>query len=181
MGRTGVQYELPVTCYLSLVTCYLLPVSCHQPHSVKLQRHSAILRIVRSQRIPTQDVLRQALDGEGIAIAQATLSRDIHELGLVKQSDPAGGAFYVVPVESPVRPDLAGTLRNWVLSLDGVGPLLVLRTASGGAGPVAATVDQAGWSELLGAVVGADTVLLVSRSEQARKILERRIEGLRQR
>lgn len=148
---------------------------------MKLERHSAILRIVRQQRVPNQDGLRQALRSAGIDVAQATLSRDIRELGLVKQVDPGGGAFYVLPVDGPLRPDLAGTLRTWLVSLEGVGPLLVLRTAPGGASAVAAALDQAGWSEMVGAVGTADTVLAVTRGEQARKAVERRIEGIRQR
>ncbi|MEO8199148.1 MAG: arginine repressor [Gemmatimonadota bacterium] len=147
---------------------------------MKLERHSAILRFVREQRIVNQDALRQALGAAGVEVAQATLSRDIRELGLQKQADPHGGSFYVVPVDGPVRPELAGILRTWLLSFEGVGPLLVLRTAPGGAAAVAAALDQAGWVELVGTVGTAETVLMVTRSEQARKAVERRIEGLRQ-
>ena len=146
---------------------------------MKLERQSAILRLVREQRIPNQDELRLALQSAGMVVAQATLSRDIHELGLVKQADPGGGAFYVVPTEGPVRPDLAGTLRTWLTSLEGVGPLLVLRTASGGAGAVAAALDQSGWPDVVGAVAGVDVVLVVARSDAGRKALERRIEAVR--
>lgn len=148
---------------------------------MKLERHSAILRIVREQRVANQDGLRQALRVTGIDVAQATLSRDIRELGLMKQADPQGGSFYVIPLDGPIRPDLSGTLRTWLVSFEGVGPLLVLRTAPGGASAVAAALDQAGWSELVGVVGTADTVLAVTRGEQARKAVERRIEGIRQR
>jgi transcriptional regulator of arginine metabolism len=148
---------------------------------MKLERHSTILRIVREQRIGNQDALRKALSAHGIAVAQATLSRDIRELGLVKQVDPGGGGFYVVPAEGPVRPDLAGTLRTWLVSFEGVGPLLILRTIPGGAAAVALALDQAGWSELVGAVAGGDVVLAVTRGDQARKAVERRIELIRQR
>lgn len=147
---------------------------------MKVQRQSAILRILREQRIPNQDALRQVLAANGINVAQATLSRDIRELGLVKQVDPGGGGFYVVPAEGPVRPDLAGTLRTWLVSFEGVGPLLVLRTVPGGAVAVALAVEQAGWSELIGALPGGDNVLLVTRSETARKRLEKMIEKARQ-
>ena len=147
---------------------------------MKVHRHSAILRILREQRIPNQDALRQALASTGINVAQATLSRDIRELGLVKQVDPGGGGFYVVPAEGPVRPDLAGTLRTWLVSFEGVGPLLVLRTVPGGATAVALAVEQAGWSEIVGAIPGADNVLVVTRGEVGRKAVERRIERVRQ-
>lgn len=146
---------------------------------MKLERQSAILRLVREQRIANQDALRRALAQAGIEVAQATLSRDIHELGLAKQVDPAGGAFYIVPAEGPVRPDLAGTLKTWVVSFEGVGPLLVVRTATGGAGAVAVGLDQAGWPELIGAVAGADVVLVVTRGDAARRQVERKIEQAR--
>jgi transcriptional regulator of arginine metabolism len=147
---------------------------------MKVLRHSAILRILREQRIPNQDALRQALSLAGITVAQATLSRDIRELGLVKQADPGGGGFYVVPAEGPVRPDLAGTLRTWLLSFEGVGPLLVLRAVPGGATAVALAVEQAGWSEVVGTVPGGDNILLVTRGEGPRKAVEKRLEKVRQ-
>ena len=147
---------------------------------MKVLRHSAILRILREQRIPNQDALRLALAASGINVAQATLSRDIRELGLVKQVDPGGGGFYVVPADGPMRPDLAGTLRTWLVSFEGVGPLLVLRTVPGGATAVALAVEQAGWSEVIGAIPGGDNVLLVTRSDTARKAVEKRVEKARQ-
>jgi transcriptional regulator of arginine metabolism len=145
---------------------------------MKVQRHSAILRILREQRIPNQEALRQALAANEIDVAQATLSRDIRELGLVKQIDPGGGGFYVVPAEGPVRPDLAVTLRTWLLSFEGVGPLLVLKTVPGGASAVALAVEQAGWSEVVGAIPGGDNVLVVTRGEVPRKAVENRIGRL---
>lgn len=145
---------------------------------MKLNRHSLILRLVRERRIPNQDALKQALSAEGVDVGQATLSRDIRELGLVKQGDPAGGAFYTVPAEAPVGPDLAAVLGTWLLGVDGVGPLMVLQTRSGGAGAVAAALEQAGWTEVLGAVAGMGTVLVVTRSESVRKTVEHRISLL---
>jgi transcriptional regulator of arginine metabolism len=147
---------------------------------MKVLRQSAILRILREQRIGNQDELRLALAGEGITVAQATLSRDIRELGLVKQVDPGGGSFYVVPAEGPLRPDLMGTLRTWLVSFEGVGPLLVLKTVPGGSVAVALAVEQAAWAEVVGAIPGADNVLLVTRSETGRKAVEKRIGKARQ-
>ena len=99
---------------------------------------------------------------------------------MVKQVDPGGGGFYVVPAEGPLRPDLSGTLRTWLVSVEGVGPLLVLKTVPGGATAVALAVEQAGWSEVVGAVPGGDNVLLVTRSELGRKAVELRIGKARQ-
>lgn len=145
---------------------------------MKLTRHSLILRLIRQRRIANQEALRTALAEEGVDVAQATLSRDIRELGLSKQNDPAGGAFYAVPAEPAVRPDVAAVLTSWLLGMEGVGSLLVLRTRSGGAGAVAAALEQSDWPEVLGAVAGMGTVLVVTRTESARRVLERRIGHL---
>ena len=77
---------------------------------MKIQRHAAILRVVRERRIESQDELREALASDGFIVTQATLSRDIRELGLAKLADPQGGAFYTHPHRAAVRPDLAQVL-----------------------------------------------------------------------
>ncbi len=145
---------------------------------MKLQRHAAILRIVRDRRVENQDVLREALAGEGINVTQATLSRDIRELGLAKLVDPQGGAFYANPNEGALRPDLGQILPTLMLSVEGTGPLLVIKTASGGAGAVGAAVDQAGWSEVIGTIAGEDTVLVIARSPAMRQAVASRLAAL---
>jgi transcriptional regulator of arginine metabolism len=147
---------------------------------MKLDRHSTILRVLREQRVANQDELRRALEEKGMVVAQATLSRDIHELGLIKQADPEGGSFYVIPVEAPARADIGPILRDWITRAEGVGPLLVLHTRPGGAGAVAAALELEAWPEFLGAVASAETVLLVALSEAGRKSIERRIVQLSQ-
>ncbi len=144
---------------------------------MKLQRHAAILRVLHDQRIESQDALRAALIKEGFKVTQATLSRDIRELGLAKRADP-NGAFYANPHNGAVRPDLAQVLPALLVSVEGVGPLLVLKTASGGAGAVGAALDEARWSEVIGTVSGEDTVLVVTRSESLRKAVARRLQSL---
>lgn len=146
---------------------------------MKLQRHSAILRIIREQRISNQDALRRALAEQGIEVAQPTLSRDIRELRLVKQADPAGGGFYSVPTRQAAGPDLASLLPSLVREYEGVGILLVLRTVPGSADAVAGAITQAGWAEVIGTTVGPETVVLVTRSEAARQAVERKLDGLR--
>ncbi len=145
---------------------------------MKIQRQAAILRIVRERRIPNQENLRQALASEGVEVTQATLSRDIRELGLAKLADPQHGAYYAHPTDGALRPGLAHVLPALLVSVDGVGPLLVLKTASGSAGAVTAALDQAGWHEIIGTLAGDDTVLVVTRSERHRQAVARRIEGM---
>jgi transcriptional regulator of arginine metabolism len=142
---------------------------------VKLERHAAILRVIRERRIRNQDELRTALVPLGVRATQATLSRDIHELGLVKVSD-AEGVFYGTGTEAgALRPDLGQLVRALLVSSDGVGPLLVLRTAAGSAGALTAAIDGAGWSEVIGTVAGDDTVLVVTRGPRERETVAERL------
>jgi transcriptional regulator of arginine metabolism len=145
---------------------------------MKTQRHAAILRLVRERRIESQDELRQALADDGIVVTQATLSRDIRELGLAKLADPGGGSYYTHPHRGAVRPELGQVLPTLLVSMDGVGPLLVLKTASGSAGTVTEALDQAAWSEVIGTIAGDDTVLVITRSQRQRQQVAARLQEL---
>jgi transcriptional regulator of arginine metabolism len=145
---------------------------------MKTQRQAAILRVVRERRIESQDELREALAGEGFRVTQATLSRDIRELGLAKLADRGGGAYYTHPHRGAVRPELGQVLPALLVSVDGVGPFLVLKTASGSAGAVTEALDQAAWSEVIGTIAGDDTVLIITRSQRIRQEIAARIEKL---
>lgn len=145
---------------------------------MKLQRHAAILRIVRERRIQSQDDLREALAGEAISVTQATLSRDIRELGLAKLVDPQGGSYYANPHEGSLRPDLGQILPTLMVSLESTGPLIVIKTATGGAPAVAAALDQAGWKEVIGTLAGDDTLLIIAKNPRMRQLVEGRLAAL---
>lgn len=145
---------------------------------MKLKRHAAILRIVREQRIESQDGLREALASEGIMVTQATLSRDIRELGLAKLVDPQGGSYYANPSEGTLRPDLGQILPTLLVSVEGTGPIIVIKTATGGAPAVAAALDQAGWKEIIGTLAGDDTLLIIAKNPRLRQAVEARLSGL---
>ena len=145
---------------------------------MKLKRHAAILRTVREKRIESQDGLREALASEGISVTQATLSRDIRELGLAKLVDPQGGSFYANPNEGSLRPDLGQVLPALMVSIEGTGPIIVIKTATGGAPAVAAALDTAGWKEVIGTLAGDDTLLVIARNPRLRQLLELRLTSL---
>lgn len=145
---------------------------------MKTQRQAAILRVVRESRIESQDELREALAADGFVVTQATLSRDIRELGLAKLADPGGGAYYAHPHRGGVRPELGLVLPALLVSVDGVGPFLVLKTASGSAGTVTEALDQAGWAEVIGTIAGDDTVLVITRNQRQRREIATRIQEL---
>lgn len=146
---------------------------------MKTQRHAAILRIVREHRVPSQARLQVLLAKAGFAVTQATLSRDVHELGLAKVADPHGTQHYTAPDEGhlPV-PSLETFLRSLLVSVDGVGPLLVLTTSTGSAGALAAALDHEEWQGILGTLAGDDTLLVIARSESARRRLAKRFAAL---
>jgi len=144
---------------------------------MKTQRQAAILRVIRERRIESQDELKDALASVGIVVTQATLSRDVRELGLAKLAD-SGGAYYAHPHRGAVRPELGQVLPTLLVSIDGVGPFVILKTASGSAGAVTEALDQAGWTEIIGTIAGDDTVLVITRNQRLRKAIANRIEAL---
>lgn len=145
---------------------------------MKTQRHAAILRLVRTQRVASQEQLRDLLRGEGFEVTQATLSRDIRELGLAKVAAPDGGSHYAPPPEGgpAIRPHLEQVLPTLLTSVDGVGPLLVLKTPAGGAQAVGLAIDGAGWPEIIGTIAGDDAILVITRSERARRAVQVRLK-----
>jgi transcriptional regulator of arginine metabolism len=145
---------------------------------MKTQRHAAILKIVRLQTVASQEQLRELLKAEGFDVTQATLSRDIRDLGLAKVAAPDGGSHYAPPPETGagIRPQLQQLLPTTLVSVDGVGPLLVLKTPAGSAQALGLALDAAGWTEIIGTVAGDDAVLVITRSERARRAVETRLK-----
>lgn len=146
---------------------------------MKAQRHAAILHIVREHRVPNQARLRELLARAGFHVTQATLSRDIHELGLAKVADPDGHQHYAAPEQEHLpAPSLETFLRSLLLKVDGVGPLLVLTTTTGSAGALAAALDHEEWPGIIGTIAGDDNLLVIARSTAARNHLARRFREL---
>lgn len=147
---------------------------------MKTQRHAAILRIVRRDRVESQERLRELLKTEGYEVTQATLSRDLRLLGLAKVADGGSGSRYSAPLEggSGIRPHLEQLLPTLLVSLDPVGPFLVLKTATGAAQPLGVAMDGVGWSEIIGTIAGDDTLLVITRSERARRAVHVRLKEL---
>lgn len=146
---------------------------------MKTQRHAVILRLVRRQRIGSQQQLRDLLRAEGFDVTQATLSRDIREIGLAKVAASDGRSAYAPrPDGGGIKPHLENLLPSMFVSLEGVGPLLVLKTTTGSAQPLGLAVDDAGWSEVIGTIAGDDAILIITRSERARQAVDTRLREL---
>lgn len=145
---------------------------------MKAQRHAAILAAVRARPIASQEALRKVLRRKGFEVTQATLSRDIRELGLVKLIDPDGSARYAAPPSAAATgPPVAQVVDTLLLSADAVGPFLVVKTPAGSANTLASAIDRARWNEVLGTIAGDDTILLITRSEHARRRVAARLRG----
>jgi len=149
---------------------------------MKTQRHAAILRIVRGETVGSQEQLRERLKAEGYNVTQATLSRDIRELGLAKVAAPDGGSHYAAAPDGAsgggVRQHLEQLLPTMLVSAEGVGPLLVLKTTTGAAQALALALDGAGWSEIIGTIAGDDAILVITRSERGRRAVQTRLQEL---
>jgi len=146
----------------------------------KAYRHGQILNLIRSQSIRTQEEMAQALGRIGVEVTQVTLSRDIRELGLVKGP---GGYHEPERVVKAVEPE-AGVL-NWVLKefvrdVTTAQNIVIIKTASGNAQPVAEAVDRESWPEIVGTIAGENTVFAAAPdARQAVKAKEKLLALLR--
>jgi transcriptional regulator of arginine metabolism len=147
--------------------------------SKKQNRQHAILQLIGSQQVSSQEELRGLLASRGLNVTQATLSRDLRDLGVVRAPGEEG-ARYMLPemVADEAKPSLAGLLPQLFSRIDGVGELLVLHTLPSGAQPIAEAIDAQGWPEIIGTLAGENTVLLICRSAEARQTLSNRIVEL---
>ena len=127
------------------------------------ERHAAILRLVHDRPISTQSELVAALRAEGHDVVQTTVSRDVHELGLIKVRHPSGRLVYAFPEESGFNEDVAAAVGRWALTVEASGNLVVVTTPYGYASPLAQSIDVARHPHVAGTVAGENTVLLVAR------------------
>jgi transcriptional regulator of arginine metabolism len=154
--------------------------------STRVARQARIVELVTSMGIRSQTELARLLAAEGIEVTQATLSRDLDELGAVKLRGADGGApIYVIPEDgSPVRGMQGGTSRltrllgELLVSADGSANLTVLRTPPGAAQFLASAIDRAALHEVVGTIAGDDTLLVIAREPLSGKELADRFTGM---
>ena len=138
-------------------------------------RHARIVELIRDKAIRSQTELADLLAGEGVQVTQATLSRDLEELGAVKVS----GA-YLIPEDGkrPLRETtgqgparLLRLLRELLTGVDASGNIAVLRTPPGAAQFLASALDRSGLTDVVGTIAGDDTILVVARDVTGGKAL----------
>ena len=131
----------------------------------KFERQGAILRLVGERALSTQSDVVEALRSEGFDAVQATVSRDIAQLGLVKVRGESGRLVYALPGAADLDrlDELTTALRRWVTSLEPAAGLVVVRTPPGCANALAIAFDEASLPEVAGCVAGDDTIFLAPR------------------
>ncbi|MDE2482878.1 MAG: arginine repressor [bacterium] len=151
---------------------------------MKDRRQRAILTLVATRPIHSQEELAALLEAQGYSATQATVSRDIKELGLVKvpikDAHEDDGLFkYVVPsATASYVSRLHRVVAELVTSVEGAVNLIVLRTPPGSAQMVASAIDEAAWPEILGTVGGDDTILVIVRSTDEMPVIKQRFSDL---
>ena len=138
----------------------------------KLTRQQLILQLIENGNVASQEDLRRALVRHGQKVTQATLSRDIHELGIVKTANGYARANDVNA--EAALPAAERLVREFVLSVREAQNQLVIKTSVGSAQPVAAALDAEGWEEMLGTIPGDDTILIIcENSRDAERLADR--------
>ena len=145
----------------------------------KAERQRAVVQLIAAHPVASQEELKRLMADSGWVVTQATLSRDLHDLGVVRAPTETGSR-YLLPdmVGEEAKLSLDSLLPQWFSSIDGVGELIVLHTLPSGAQPIAEAVDSQGWPEIIGTLAGENTVLIVCRSADARLTLSERISRL---
>jgi transcriptional regulator of arginine metabolism len=156
--------------------------------NTKAARHRRIAELLDRVPVGSQAALAELLAADGFVVTQATLSRDLDELGAVKVPASSGELVYAVPAEGgdprPQAPDaestgrLAKVAQDVLVGVDSSANIVVLRTPPGGAQYLASAIDRSDWPDIIGTVAGDDTVLLVSRDRDGGADVAAAILGL---
>lgn len=147
---------------------------------MKKSRHEKIVELIEKEQIGTQEELAKRLNEAGFLVTQATVSRDIRQLHLSKVPMPGGTQKYALlkPSDSHLGDKYIRVLKDGFVSVDVAGNLLVLKTVSGMAMAVAASVDAMKMEEVVGSIAGDDTIMVAVRTPEEAKLLMEKIKGL---
>ena len=148
---------------------------------MKARRQSAILDVVEQEPVRSQEQLRQRLSARGFDVTQATLSRDVKELGLLKRSSdgayqPAGAVATTAPVTA--LDTLARALTEYLLNVEPVQQMVVVKTGTGQAQILAVAIDRARLPEIAGTLAGDDTILIITRDSKGAQSVVKQLKEL---
>ena len=147
---------------------------------MKSARHNLILEIIESKEIETQEELAEELMNRGVKVTQATVSRDIKELRLLKVLSEHGGYKYatVERAEKGMNDRFARILADSIINIEPVNNLIVVNTITASANAAGEAIDSMKWSEVMGTIAGDNTLLIIARSNEAVETLMSRLNAL---
>ncbi|SFC97006.1 arginine repressor [Clostridium uliginosum] len=143
---------------------------------MKSKRHTKILEIISSKEVETQEELAEELKSQGFDITQATVSRDIKTLKLIKVQAQSGKSKYVVSSgeERNIVDRLSNILSNTVISVENIDKMVVIKTISGSGSAAAEAIDNLEGSDIAGTVAGDNTIFILVRSlEKAEELVSK--------
>ena len=141
----------------------------------KKDRQERIIRLIQEGNIGTQEEIKRYLQDDGIYVTQATLSRDLRELGLLKLRNSDGKLYYSLSTQT--NPQLDPAIYSYVKKLERAGFMLVIHTNLGEADVLANIIDAENNDTILGTVAGADTLLVICKDEMVASRLEKEIRA----
>jgi len=136
---------------------------------VKSNRHIRILQIIQEKDIDTQEELAEELKRAGFDVTQATVSRDIKTLKLIKNQGAHGKYRYEAPKDNGglIGDRLTSVLSNLIVSVENVSNMVVVKTVSAGAAPVSEVIDGLGFNGIVGTIAGENTIFIMGRTIDA--------------
>lgn len=134
---------------------------------MKTSRHELIKKIIRENQVDTQDLLIEKLAEEGIEVTQATISRDIRQLKLIKTLDSNGKYRYSIPADAKANNSIAGSYIHGIVGVTVAENIVVIKTSTGLAQAVAYELDSGIIEGFLGCVAGDDTIIAVATDKNA--------------
>jgi transcriptional regulator of arginine metabolism len=147
---------------------------------MKSRRQSALLDVVEHEAVRSQEQLRQRLLSRGFDVTQATLSRDIKELGLLKRS--SDGAYQPSGVDNTSQASaleaLARALAEYLVNIEPVQQLVVLKTGAGQAQLLGLTIDRSRLPDVAGTLAGDDTILIIARDAKSAQAVAKQLRDL---
>ncbi len=150
--------------------------------NIKSVRWEAILKLIAEEEIGTQQDLAASLKAQGYNVTQATVSRDIRELGLVKHASKGGGYRYATAPSgniSKASEKFYSLFAHNVTHIESALNQVVVRTYQGMAGAICAALDSMSWDKILGTVAGDDTILIICRDEAGAHELSRQLRDIK--
>ena len=142
-------------------------------------RLNIILQTIEKNNISTQEQLTEKLLSDGFSVSQATISRDIKELNLIKIEDGCGGYKYAKPMSDDVlSPQIISLFKQIVTSIECANNLIVIKTHAGNAGTAGMAIDQMKLPQILGTIAGDDTVLIIANNNAGADVVLKSLRTL---